>query len=55
MKKETGFGTWIPISVGVGTAIGVAMDHIGIGIAIGIMFGGLLTGIIFINRRKARG
>jgi len=55
MKKNIGLGTWIPISVGVGTAIGVAMDNIGIGIIMGVMIGTLLTGIRFMNRRKARG
>ncbi len=41
---------WLAIGVGVGTALGVAFDHLAVGVALGVAIGTLLQGA---NRPKA--
>gem|GEM_PF-1401284 len=36
-------GAYLPISIGVGTAIGVAIDQVGVGIAVGVAIGVALS------------
>ena len=35
---------WLAIGVGVGTAMGVAFDHLAVGVALGVAIGTILQG-----------
>ena len=40
---ETKYGAYIALGVGIGTALGVAMDNIALGVALGAAFSGMMT------------
>ena len=40
--EETKYGAYIALGVGIGTALGVAMDNIALGVALGAALGGMM-------------
>lgn len=52
MKKNRNVGVWIPVCIGAGTAIGVAIDNLALGIGIGTFVGALLVVIILLRRKQ---
>ena len=50
-KRKFNPGAWMAIGIGVGTAIGVAMDNLAVGVGLGAGLGALLMGIA--SKRRA--
>ena len=53
MKKNWNVGVWIPVCIGAGTAIGVAIDNLAVGIGIGTFVGALVEAIKLLHRKNS--